>query len=300
MTAQVILATLVRSPEEKTGAHILIDSLRAFGGELRECPVWIFEAHPHNAPCRELANDLIRVLTLDAPASLNNYWFADKVAACAYAEALAPVETRSLIWMDATMLCVQPPTLFDLGDEFDTAFRPVHIRNVGSLASEPLDDFWCGVYTSIGVDDVALTVESFVDAQRLRAYFNTHAFAINPRLGLLTRWRDSFAALACDADFQTRACHDTRHQIFLHQAILSALVAATIEPARIRILPPTYNYPYNLHARVPSGRRAASLSDLVCLTHEDRSLHPNTMTDIQVDAPLRAWLAQHTTGNIGA
>lgn len=288
-----IFLTLVRSPEEKTGARILIDSLRTFGGALRECPIWIFEANPHNAPCQDLANEQARVIALEMPASLGDYFFADKVFACAQAEALASVETQALVWMDPTVLCVQPPTLFDLGTRIDAAFRPVHIRNVGALATEPLDDFWRGIITSVGVDDIALTVESFVDAQCLRAYFNTHAFAINPHCKLLMRWRDSFATLVRDTAFQARACNDTRHQVFLHQALLSALVAATLDPARIRILPPTYNYPYNLHARVPSERRARALNDLVCLTYEDRSLDPGAMTDIQVNVSLATWLARY-------
>jgi hypothetical protein len=79
----------------------------------------------------------------------------------------------------------------------------------------------------------------------------------------------------------------------LFQAILSALIVTTLDSRRVRILPPTYNYPYNLQARVPIEHRAQSLSDLVCFTYEDRSIDPGAMTDIAIDERLRAWLAAY-------
>ena len=123
------------------------------------------------------------------------------------------------------------------------------------------------------------------------------AFAIDPSLGLLRRWYECFEALVADQDFRTESCADDLHQIFLHQAVLSALLATAVEPARIRVLPPAYNYPYNLHQAVPFDRRAASLNDLVCITYEDRSLDPNVVDDIDIHEPLGSWLALHVTPN---
>ena len=289
-----VFLTLVRSPKEKSCARLLIDSIRAFGGELRDCPIWLFEANPQNAPCQDLASDNVRIIALNIPASLENYLFADKVSACAQAEAMATPDVQSFIWMDPTVLCVQPPVLFDLGAEFDVALRPVHIRNIGSLTTEPLDAYWQTIYRTIGVDDIAPTVESFVDAQNLRAYFNTHAFAANPNLGLFARWGTYFASLIGNAAFQTRACQDQRHQVFLHQAILSALVATMIDAARVRILPPEYNYPLHLHTQIPLARRAQTLNRLVCPVYEDDVPHPDRLK-IQVDEPLRTWLMERVT-----
>ena len=136
-----------------------------------------------------------------------------------------------------------------------------------------------------------IAVESYVDGQRLRAYYNSHAFAINPGLGLLRRWAEVFETLVVDGAFQAAACHDARHQVFLHQAVLSTLLATTVDPARLRLLPPEYIYPYNLHAAVPEARQARALDDLVCIAYEDRSLDPAEIEDIAVGEPLRSWLA---------
>ena len=74
---------------------------------------------------------------------------------------------------------------------------------------------------------------------------------------------ECFEVLARDGEFQRKACGDELHQIFLHQAVLSALLLSRMEEGRIRILPSDYNYPYNLHGLVPQGRRARALNDLV-------------------------------------
>ncbi len=49
------------------------------------------------------------------------------------------------------------PCCFALGKEFDAALRPVHIRNVGSLTTEPADAFWRGIYSAVGVEDILQT-----------------------------------------------------------------------------------------------------------------------------------------------
>ena len=190
-------------------------------------------------------------------------------------------------------LIIQPPLLFDLTSSFDAAVRPVHHRNVGLPAAEPVDDFWKKVYETVGVQDVEVTVKSFVDAQHIRAYFNSHAFAINPAKGLLRRWFERFESLVCDLEFQSGPCQDVQHQVFLHQAVLSALIATSLDPRRVRILPPEYSYPYNMHQSVPAERRAQALNDLVFIAYEDRALDPSVVDDIGIHEPLRSWLSIH-------
>ena len=287
---QTVFMTTVRTPYGRQRAGWLIDSLRTFGGPLAQSPVWLFEADPR-AECHRLAQNGLTIFPLQVPDALKQALFTEKVFACAQAEAMAGPEVGSLVWVDPACLVVQPPLLYVLDGNFDAAFRPVHIQNVGLRLDQPLDAFWGGIYTAVGLSDVSATVQSFIDRQTLRSYYNSHAFALNPALGLLGRWRDLFQALACDAAFQQAACQDEPHQIFLFQALLSALLTKEVTPARLRILPPEYNYPFNLHERVPVEYRARTLNDTVTFAYEDRSLNPAQVTDILIVEPLRAWLA---------
>ncbi|MBL7164395.1 MAG: hypothetical protein ISS57_17550 [Anaerolineales bacterium] len=288
-TASELFVTLVSSPEHLAKAQLLIDSIRTFGGPLSRSPIWIFESDPQRAPCEYLRGDGIHVIPLKIPESVRGNYFAGMVYACAYAETWAEQRVKSLIWISPDCLVIKPPLLFDLDSDFDAALRPVHKQNVGLLVEDELNDFWKRVYEEVEVADVQAAVDSFVGGRRIRAYYNSHAFAVNPGKGLLKRWFDCFEKLMLDDEFQRMLDND--QHIFLHQAVLSALLATQLNPDRVRILPPEYSYPYNLHGDVPVEWRAEWLNDLVSIAYENRSLNPSMVTDINIDEPLRSWLS---------
>ncbi len=146
---QIGAATLVRSVAEERRARLLIESLRAFGGRLSTCSVWIFYAEglepgPDGLCGPDSGLEGVACFPVKVGQGTGRYLFADKVQACAQAEEMADETVGSLLWLNPECLVVQPPILFDLGRSYDAAFRAVHIRNVGSLAAEPLDTFWQG------------------------------------------------------------------------------------------------------------------------------------------------------------
>ena len=169
----------------------------------------------------------------------------------------------------------------------------MHIRNVGLLREEPVNPYWQRILSEVGVDDLPGDVLSFVDQQRLRPYFNTHGFAVNPRLGLMKRWKALFTNLCRDDEFQKGVCAAKREQIFLFQALLSALVVASIPSDRLRMLPPDYNYPYNLQDSLPGERRAATFNSLTMFTYEELPVNPDKIHNIAVEEPLLSWLKKH-------
>jgi hypothetical protein len=288
-----VFFTLASTDRQRLRAQLLIKSLRSFGGALRDCPIWLFDSVSPETSHKHIKASGVRILPLTAPDSLKCYWFANKVYACAQAEALANTKIHSLVWLSSDCLVIKPPLLFDLPPAFDAAMRPVHIQNIGLLASDPLNGYWKKVYEVIGVQDIEFTIESFVDRQRLRAYFNSHVLAVNPSCGVFKHWLTCFETLVNDQGFQRGACQDERQRIFLHQAILSTLLTTRLGFERIHILPPDYSYPYNLHGQVPPDRRALRLNDLTCIAYEDRSLDPNVVNDIEIQGPLWSWLIAH-------
>jgi hypothetical protein len=282
---------LFRSEEGERLARIVIESLRTFGGPLRDCPVWAFVLDPDRVSRALPGIESVHRLPLAVDEDCPRYPFAQKVAACAQAEAMAGPEIRSLVLLSLDCLVINAPLLFDLGPGSgaalaDAAFRPVHHRNIGSPAHEPPDDFWQGIYRALEIDDVPYTVQSFADEQTLRPYFNTHCFAFHPATGLAQAWWEHFKAMVTDEAFQTGPCRGELHQIFLHQAILSTLVAKRLTRERVRILPPEYNYPLNLLNEMPPDRRASTLNSLVNAVYEDAF----PWTEIEIQEPLRSWL----------
>jgi hypothetical protein len=284
---------MFRSEGGERLARVAIESLRAFGGPLRDCPVWAFVLDPDRASHALPDLEGVHCFPLVVKGEGGRYPLAQKVYGCAQAEAMAGPGVRSLVWLSLDCLVINPPLLFDLrtaGDvpAADAAFRPVHHQNVGSPADEAPDDFWQGIYRGLEVDEMPYTVESFADGRTLRPYFNTHCFAFNPAMGLGRAWWEGFKTMVRDEAFQAGPCRDERHQIFLHQAVLSTLVAKLLPWERVRLLPPEYNYPLNLLHEIPPKRRATTLNNLVNAVYEDAF----PWGEIEIEEPLRSWLRE--------
>jgi hypothetical protein len=286
--------TLVAAPEQVPAARLLIESLRSFGGPFASAPFWVVEADPRLAPCGALEESGATVFRMPERFQAVGYPFSLKVNACAAAEERAAGSVETLCWLIPECLVLRPPALFALPTTRDVAVRPVHIRNVGLPEDLEPDSFWRGVYDAAGEPDRSFTVRSFVEDAPIRPYFNTAALSVRPDLGLFRRWHALFEQMVSDADYQRRACHDDLHRIFLHQAILSTLIATTVPRERIALLPPGYGYPYNLHSSVPEERRVASLGDTVCPIYEERTVDPRAVDDIEIPEPLSSWLLRRT------
>jgi hypothetical protein len=289
----LLFVTCATSVDDWLMIRRLNASLREFGGALKEVPVVVFDSGRNFIRPDQMADAGIEVRSLELSERIRHYWLSEKVVALAQAEKAYGKPNRTITWIDASCLILKPPILYRLDDGSQAAFRPVHIRNVGLALEDELDDYWHQIYQAVGIDDIVLPVDSFVDGQRLRAYFNTHAFSIKSDLGLMQRWLEIFVQLVTDASFQSGPCSEQFHRIFLFQAVLSALVVKELPSGAIRLLPDTYNYPYNLHAKVPPAKRAPSLAGLVSLTYEGRDLNPVSVVDIEVPEPYSSFLKQH-------
>jgi hypothetical protein len=287
----VTFVTLLGSVEAEPRVRLAIASLREFGGSLARSPVLAFA--PASLSGAEIGRiEGIELVALECEPTFARYPFGAKVSACAQAEARVSHGPRSLVWFGSGCLVFNPPELLALGPDCDAAFRPVHIANVGSSRSGPLDDYWAAVYAAVGAQDGNLSVESLLDARRLRPYYNTHCFAVSPALGLMASWRDSFRLLVADRAFQSGPCHDEIHRIFLHQAVLSALVTRSVAPGRLRVLPPGYSYPLHFHAKLADAKRARVMNDITCAAYEEDS----DLAAVPAAEPLKSWLARHGPG----
>ncbi len=285
----MIFVTLASNSQERWCARLLVRSLRAFGGDFSSCPVWVYDLNDNLDAWKGMEGQGLQAFHLEMPKSIRGYLFADKVSASAEAERSAGLDD-TLVWLNPECLVLRPPSRFELDLHTDLAVRPVHVRNVGLLASQPLDPFWQAIYNAAGLDDATATVEFFVDGQRLRAYYNCCAYAVNPRAGLLRRWLGLFERMVTDSGFQAGPCAGQQHQIFLHQAVQSALIAKTIPSERIRLLPPEYSYPVHLHHQTPAHKKAAALDDTVVPMIDAFSNSDLSMNGMTIRPALKEWL----------
>jgi hypothetical protein len=286
---------LVGGGESASQARLLLSSLRSFGGALADCPFWVFRGGDRQLPEALAGFGGLSLFGLEPEEDLAGFPFAAKVSACALAEKLAAAQgVRTLVWMNTTCMVISPPELLRLEPPHGAALRPVHVRNVGSPSGSPPDAYWKSIYAATGESPADRWVDSFVDGRRLRPYYNTSVFSVNPALGLCAQWLEAFRILSTDREFLSGPCADEVHRIFLHQAILSALLSRILNARDLAALPPTYSYPLHLHAELPPGRRARRLDDLVVPVYEDYYGIREALGEIEAGKELRAWLEAAT------
>ncbi|UCG42084.1 MAG: hypothetical protein JSU73_09380 [candidate division WOR-3 bacterium] len=282
---RVLFFTVV-SGETLDRARLLALSLREFGGRFSEEPFLVFVPEGLDTRAAFRGVEGVDAAKLSSDERVGPYPFKTKVLACGQAEQKAHKDVGSLVWLSANCLVLGPPELFQLDQERDAAFRPVHVRNIGSLGTKPMDSYWQALYDALGLSDTDLRVESMIGGEQLRPYYNTHCFSVDPRLGLMQRWQETFFRMVMDKRFQSGLCSDELHRIFLHQAVLSALVTRTVEPGRILTLPPEYSYPLHFHEELPADFRAGPLDRVVVPVYEDRT----DLSILRAGGPLGSWL----------
>jgi len=291
----LVFAMLVTSPTEEQQANILINSIRDFGGRYAGCPVYLFISDTVNASCRSITASNVTFIPIDVSDTLPKYPFLSKVFACAMAEELAQGKSEILVWMDVDGLVLNEPDEFYLGKNKKIAIRPVNLRNnVGLLINNPADPYWQKIYdyTGLATDKVPV-VETLVDTRKIRSYLNCAIFSIRPDQGIFREWKRLFLLLAHDREYQNNACITDNHKIFLHQAVLSAIVSSRIKKNEIQWFSQKAGYPLHHHNELPQEKKAGRLNQLESLIYERLWDVPNwIMSTIQVDEPLKSWLKE--------
>ena len=297
ISRRIALLVMVGSSQQEHDAEMLVDSMRDFGGAYGKCPIFVVQTDTERLACRGLAARGAQLVPLKMNEKYRSYPFADKVFACAQIEKMVAGDIETLVWMNPECLVLQPPVELELTSLQAAAVRPVHIKNVGSSANELTNPYWSTVFKACGLDpDEILTVESFVDGQKIRAYFNSGTMSIRPDKGILQVWCSDFEKLLEDKAFQETIADDRLHRLFLHQVVFSAVLVSKLQPSEIKMLPPEYGYPLHLHAKLPVERRARAINDLVTIIYEDYFHQHDWDQGITVREPVKSWLKSRLTG----
>lgn len=289
----VLFATYVQDPLQERKAAQLVDSIRRFGGSWANAPVYVAVAGANRLPCPNLGRRNVRMLPLEGDAAGLAYPFGRKVYAAAQIEAAAGKDTTSMIWLDPECLILAPPAGLVLDGETEAAVRPVFLGNRVALpVGAAPDAFWERIYGEAGVDPAGVPeVKPEFEPSRIRFYVNCEVMAIRPSLGLCRRWAEVFTRLVGEEAFQDRACADGPHRIFLHQAVLSAILAGGTKPAHRRGLDLACGYPLHLLKRIPPERRLARIDDATALIYEDFfETSPETLESLPMGEPFRSFL----------
>ena len=287
------------APDEYGTYHevtLLIRSIRTFCGILANQPIWVcLPDHlppPDRATLLEWENQRVHVFPLSVPTDFREVPFASKVFAAAHAETLAAGKTACMTWLDADTLFLDEPAKLLLSEDYAIGCRPVMLKNVSAVWGQALPEFWRIIFTSTGVDINQLQpVISTVDNIKLYPHFNAGCLSIHPDDGCLQLWREMLIKTIALPSIQHMIASDSRYAIFLHQAVLSAVICVKYPTNQILDFGVSYNVSPFLKPRLPEAVLPPAQT-WVSLRYDDYEWLSSGQwrTALPTDLPFYAWL----------
>lgn len=293
----VFTSSIFPSKHSMTNALLLAESIRDFAGKLSESQIWFYKISnggelPVNVEDRlqALGVELIQFM-VDREAG--KFFFVPEVVAATEAEERALGKIDLLVWLGSNTIVLREPSALLLPRGKSFGYRPVHHALVGSRIDAPLDSFWSFVYNRCGVTgDHVFSMKTHVEDAMIRPYLNAGLVVTRPEEQLIRKWRDSFLSLYREPELERLYKIDGRYRIFIHQAVLSAIVMVSFPRGELLELPPTYNYPLHLYNDDVSEHRPHTIEELVILRHEGFYDDPDWAEKMPAKEPLKRWLSE--------
>ncbi len=276
-----------------TDPLLLAESLRAFGGSLKDAPIWYLirddstqgEALAMRASALKLGIEVYK-----AEAGLEPWPFATKALAAAKAEEEAEGRAELLAWFDRDSLVTGELSPLLLPPGKSLGYRPVNLRNIGSPANSPPDPFWTRAISLSGIDPEALgRTRAYIGGETLRFYIAAGLLVVRPEAGILRAWAEHCRRFVSDPVLSALARESPAGLIFLHQAALSLAAAALVPEESRFLLPDDLMYPLNLWSRDSPERRPARIDALRSLRY-DTMLEDESWKKLPMSPSFAAWL----------
>ncbi len=281
----------------ETNSLLLAESIRSFGGSLSSAPIWYF-IPDYGEPLSNDTRDRLLALGItltpfEIEPEVVRFPFIGDAEAAALAESRALGRADFIAWLNPNTLVLREPEDFLLPDVKVLGYRPVHHTNVGSRYGEPLDSFWTLIYRLCEVpEERVFPMETHVDGEVLRPYFNAGCHATRPRRGLLRAWRDTFLRIYREPTLLKLYRENRAYEVFVHQAVFTGVVLAACSRDEILELPREYNYPLHLHGEDVTEHRPSSLEELVTIRHEGFYADQDWAGKMPAGEPLKRWIAE--------
>jgi hypothetical protein len=251
--AEITFACMPSYGGDEREALLLAYSIRQFSGSYSTSNILVLV--PEKSPLArathtELNHLSVTVIPFYLPEPAQSFPYAQKVYAAAEAERFA--ETALLVWMDSDTLILEQPDELDLQENIHLGCSPVHLKNISSLAAEPIDPFWQSVYLDCDVHPERIfPITSMMDRLQVRAHFNAGLLSVRPKDGLLCAWRENFICIYQSPQLEVFYHANPLYRVFIHQAILAGTILSNLRPEGIQLFSLRYNLPLFLLQKYP-------------------------------------------------
>jgi hypothetical protein len=296
----LMIATFAEQESDLARIHLMIESLRAFGGRFKEAPVWVYLTEGLLASESEHLGEVESLggsfFLGQVPEEATWFYFSRKVFASAQAEAEAAREADILAWIDPDTLFLREPGEFILPKGKSLGYRPVMHRNISPLYDEPLDGFWKTAYVNMSVRESRIfPMITVADGDKIRPYINAGCLIVRPERGLLRKWAETFPLLYEDPVLKGMCQEDERKRIFIHQVALSGAFLTHLDRRETLELSNRINYPLFFGEMFGSKRDFHDIREAVTIRTAGFFDNPPPDWDKKLSGPPDriAWIKAH-------
>lgn len=271
--------------EQKT--KLLIDSIRTFGGDIKDSKIWAVK--PRKG--KELANETLGFLKARSvefiDVDLNKHWHvyghANKIYACGYIEDNFGDQYEALLFLDSDTIVINSVDAHLLGNRYKVAVKPIDGQTLGQTQGMRLTVFWTLIYESCGVSiENVWTVKTTVKELEILAYFNSGVVFSCSNTKLFSQWRSNFEQFNKNIE----AYHlNSLEYFFLEQALLAGTILGKFHRDEVLVLDNFYNYSLNFKADL--AERDADNYDRIKIVHYHSLLKDNWLGDLSILSPSK-------------
>jgi len=304
-TPPLILATYADTEAQRDWAIFLAESVREFGGSMKDAPMRIYMPSELIAMNPQTAAKLEALAVEARPAETGavpkRFVGTGKCLTAGMAEAEAEGRCTLLAWLDPDTFVLGDPSALLLPAGADLGCTPVFMQRIGSTYDRPADRLWARLYEVLGVSEESVwPVETLIDKKKVRAYLNAGLLVVRPERGLLRAWAQAFQDISADRTFIAESRGNHEISFFLYQAVLSAVVCKHLKRDEVLLYPFGINYPLNLNDEVPVEMRPELLDNLVTCRHEFISRQKGWAEKIRASDRLKTWIVSRLQSQAGA
>jgi hypothetical protein len=287
------IMTYVSSDQQERSIRAMVKSVRELSRSYSNCRIYIVLAEQNNIIYDSLKDDNIEFLPLQMDSAYADYPLAVKAFAAAQVEKNVGNDIQTLIWLDPGVLILNSLETLDLQGKYDIALRPVTLKNnIGILPGTEPDGYWQPIYKTNKLNyKKLLPVRTIAEEEVIQPYYNCEVYSVNPKLGICKEWAIQLTDLLKNNSYQKTACTTFLRQLFLHQAVFSAVATSKVKNNRLKLLPLISSYPFNQHDQLPSASKIKSMNELTVVIF-DYAWHniPAWEDKIPSREPLKSWL----------
>ncbi len=248
---------------------LLAESIRKFGGELKDTPIYSFhprKGEPISSKTRNLFDSLKVVhqqILLNT--EYHDYYLANKPLACAYAE--KNIDAEILVFLDSDKCIFSEPKELLLPPNYNVGLRPEYGKGIGSKGKEDIqDDYWQKLYELLDVKH-EVYIHTPIGNKKIRAYWNSGLVAVRKNAGIFTAWKNNFEKV------MQHKLAPSQGYYFTDQTVLSATVSSMEED--VFTFSPSYSYPLPLHNRLTQESKLKNFDEIVSIHYFNMFFYKN-------------------------